>query len=269
MSRQRNRGISLTELMVAIALLATATAGGVGAFAQARASHREAAFTQELHERAQYVFATLEPELQLAGYFAMAAAPVALPADAMPASAAGCGVDVVRRLDQGIGRAPEWTLACEARNGGALPGSDVLTVRRVAAQLSAAPEAGRAQWMSVMGTAGRLYWHGEADWDASSPVPGTELRDLLIRIFYVAREADGDDSVPALRMKSLTSIAGAPAFIDTEVMPGVEALHATLLPDAASPSAIEVRLRIRAGRPGQRTPRSIDIARTFALRNAH
>src|SRR5690606_12346918 len=68
----RWRGFSLTELMVATTLLATVTAGAVTAFTRAHAARRDAGQLQQLHERAQYVFASFEPELQMAGYFAAA-----------------------------------------------------------------------------------------------------------------------------------------------------------------------------------------------------
>jgi len=269
----RRRGFSLTELLVATTLLATVTAGGLTAFARAHGARREAGELQQLHERAQYVFATLEPELQLAGYFGTGSAPAPLRAEDIPEPALRCGVDLVRRLDLPLQVTHGWALPCEARGGGAVPASHVLTVRRVSARIAASgPEPGRAQWLSdsTHPAAGRLYWQGDAPWSAAA-VPGRELRELILRIYYVARAADGDASSPALRMKSLTSIAGVPAFIDTEVRPGVEALHVELLPSPAAPRALWVRLRVSADATTVRasaTSRVLDVTRYFRLRNA-
>jgi hypothetical protein len=72
-------------------------------------------------------------------------------------------------------------------------------------------------------------------------------------------------------MKSLTSIAGTPAFIDTEVMNGIEDLQVELLPSPAAARYAHLRLRVRADPEGVQpsaTPRTIEVERHFALRNA-
>lgn len=268
---KRSRGLSLTELMVATTLLATATAGGLGALSRAHAARRDAATLQQLHERAQYTFATLEPELQMAGYFATDAPPAALDEDELPEPVRRCGGELVRRLDLPVQVLAGWDLPCEARGGGALPGTSVLVTRRVSARVADSPADGRGQWLSIMGHAGpgQLFWQGEAEWSPADAADGKDLRELLVHVFYVARSADGDAALPALRMKSLTSIAGTPAFIDTEVMNGVEDMQVELLPSAATARALRVRLRVRADAPVRDgTPRTLDITRHFALRNA-
>src|SRR5690606_26943400 len=138
------RGFSVTELLVATTLLAIVTAGGLTAFSCAHSARREAGQTQQLHERAQYAFATLEAELQLAGYFGPAGAPAALRAADIPEPAQRCGLDLVQRLDLALQVAASWTLPCDPRGDGAVPESDVLTVRRVSARGSHAAQEGRA-----------------------------------------------------------------------------------------------------------------------------
>lgn len=270
--RARCRGFSLTELMVATTLLATLLAGGLTALARAQSAWREASSLQQLHERAQYVFATLEPELQMAGYFG-GAAPAAVSADDIPEAATRCGPELVRRLDLAVQVADTWRLPCEARGGGAVAAAQVLMIRRVASRLATDPEPGRAQWLSIATAAddGQLYWQGDAPWTTQSVARGEELRELILRVYYVARQADGDASMPALRMKSLTSIAGVPAFIDTEVMNGVEDLQIELVPSPAAPRSVRVRLRVRADAAELRAgaaPRTLDVTRHFTLRNA-
>lgn len=268
--------MTLTELLIATTLLATATAGGLSGLSGAHAARRDAGVLQQMHERAQYVFATLEPELQMAGYFGTAAAPAALPVGDIPEPALRCGADAVRRLDLPVQSLPGWQLPCDARGGGAAAGSHVLVTRRLSARTAAGPEPGRAQWLgSVEG--GRLYWNGEAPWSAATAGAGAgdgdgdALRELIVRIYYIARQSDGDAGLPALRMKSLTSIAGVPAFVDTEVMNGIESLRVEVLPSPAAPRALRVRLRVRADAGGVRAgeaPRTLDISRHFTLRNA-
>jgi prepilin-type N-terminal cleavage/methylation domain-containing protein len=269
----RCRGFSLTELLVATALLAIATGGGITALARAHVVWREANLQQQLHERAQYVFATLEPDLQMAGYFGGSGSPGALAVTAIPTPALRCGPELIRRLDVALEVAPNWPLSCAANAGGAVTGSDVLTIRRASARLASAAEPGRAQWLgnSVQPQRSRLTWVGDTAWRPIDVAVGEELREVLVRVYYVAREADGETTLPALRMKALTSIAGVPAFMDTEVMHGIEQLRIEVLPTAAEPRSVRVHLRVRATAPGagaNAATGTLQVERRFTLRNA-
>lgn len=265
----RARGFTLLELLVAMTLLSTLTAGGLAAMMRARAAALDAGVESRLHERAQYVFATLEPELQMAGYFAAGPARVALSPSTIPAPALACGLDTVRRLDHAVEVSAAFDLPCSAQGGGARSGSQLLLIRRIAAH-GATGTPGRAQWWSdPLGMLpGQLSWDGTAP--AGSPALA-EVRDLLVRAYYIANAADGDTGTPALRVKNLTAIAGTPAFIDTEVMPGVDSLQAQLLPSASAPRSVLITLRVRADRQDQRNgepPRQLTLTRQFTLRNA-
>lgn len=259
------RGFSITELLVAMLLLALLSAGGLSAWARSRTAWQQASVEQILNERAQYVFATLEPELQMAGYFGQSPTPAPLAADTIPVAARSCGMALIQRLDLPVEIAPAYDLPCAARGGGAMNASVQLTLRRASAQLAAARN-GRAQWLGST-HAGQLLWN-----DAASPVTpaDTERRDLLLRVYYVARAADGDAATPALRVKSLSSIAGAPAFIDTEVMPGVETLQAELLPAPDAPLSLRITLTVRADQADlhNQALRRLTVTRQFTLRNA-
>ena len=262
----RAGGLTLVELLVATTLVALLTAGGLAAHARANATWRAQAADQRRYERAQYIFGTLEPDLQMAGYFGAARPPAPLPASTIPATVRACGVDVIARLDRPLERLRQVPSTCIPR-ASLNAQSDVLLVRRAAAQL-AAPRAGRAQWLTRgdSTTAGAVLWDGQLPPDAANP----ELRDLIVRIYYVARAADGDAGGTALRVKTLTEVAGAPAFVDTEVMPGVESLQVELLPEA-SPRSIRVALRIRADAAdtdARDAARALSVTRHFTIRNA-
>ena len=266
MSRQR--GFSLLELMVATTLGAVVTAGAITAIAHSTASWAAAEQENRLHERGQYVFATLEPELQMAGYFA-GPAPLPLPESSVSAGAAACGAAVVAELDHALVKtAGRYPYPCAAQGRGHLPGTDVLLVRRVSAQSPARGD-GRLAWLSclVPDCTPRLLTDAP---DLTRPGSASS-RDLVIRIFYVSRGADGDPATPALRVKSLSAIAGAPAFIDTEVMPGVNDLQIELEPGSGPPHSVQVTIGVqpdagekRAGEP----LRKLSLTRRFSLRNA-
>jgi prepilin-type N-terminal cleavage/methylation domain-containing protein len=265
-TQRQCRGFTLTELVIATALFATLTAGGFAAFGHAWNAWRRASGEARLNERAQYVFATLEPELQMAGYFGAAQAPQPLESSDIPAAALSCGADLPRRLDRAVEVAAAWNLSCAAR-GGMVPASQVLVLRRVSAQ-PAAPVAGRAQWLTGNAAAGVLHWNTMPD--ATPAAPGMERRDLLLRVYYVSRSADGDAATPALRTKSLSAVAGTPAFIDTEVMPGVEDLHIELFPEPAAPQRVAVTLALRSDSTELRggAPQRLRLTRHYTLRNA-
>jgi prepilin-type N-terminal cleavage/methylation domain-containing protein len=256
-------GFTLVEILVAMALVATLTTAGLAALARANGTWRAQAADQRRYERAQYVFGTFEPELQMAGFFGPPGPPSPLPAAAVPVPVLSCGADIIGRLDQPVARLATLPPACVAR-GALATGSDVLVVRRASAQVSP-PRAGRAQWLIPRQGPGRVLWDGQVP----SDIPNPELRDLIVRIYYVARTADGDPHTPALRVKTLTEVAGAPAFIDTEVMPGVEFLQAQLLP-AGTTRSVRIALRIRADDGEERAQdarRTLSVTRHFTLRN--
>lgn len=260
----KQRGVTLVELLVAMLLFTVLGAGGFAAWARGHAAWQQASLEQLLQERAQYVFGTLEPELQMAGYFGESPRPATLAAGSVPMAAQACGLELIRRLDVPVEVAARYELPCAARNG-AVASSQQLVIRRASSHVAAA-DSGRAQWLDDA-VAGELVWNDAPP----APAPASvQRRDLLLRVYYVSRAADGDAGTPALRMKSLASVAGHPAFIDTEVMPGVEALQAELLPDASAPRRVRLTLVIRQDqaelRQGQ--VRRLSITRDFALRNA-
>ncbi|HXC57806.1 MAG TPA: prepilin-type N-terminal cleavage/methylation domain-containing protein [Steroidobacteraceae bacterium] len=264
--RSDNSGATLIELLISMTLMATLTAGGLAAYARASSSYHTASVEQRLRQRAQYVLATLEPELQMAGYFGGAAAPTLIEKD-LPATVRDCGSEWLTRLDVPLETAANLPRGCDPR-GGLMPGTQALILRRVSAQRMPA-HAGRAQWLVQTGAmrSGSVLWDGVLP--AGTPA-SPELRDLIVRAYYISRTADGDPATPALRMKSLTEVAGKPAFVDTEVMSGVEDLQFALQPAAGAPRAIRVTLQLRSDAGDLRAsepPRHLSITRHFTLRN--
>lgn len=247
----RMQGTTLIELLFALLLAGVAMAGALTGLAQAQRIWRDTEQTARLHERAQYVFGTLEPELQMAGYFGTGPLPrLSSAAAAHSAAARLCGDTTVLPLRPAVRVLTSWTLPCAAQGRGALPASHILILHRVSTHVTATAD-------------GALQVEGG--------LSGPELRDLRVRIYYVARAADGDPDTPALRVKSLTAINGEPAFVDTEVMPGVENMQIELLPEAHSPRSVRVRLRVRVDAAdalaGSRPP-ALALERRFHIRNA-
>lgn len=281
------RGFSLVELLLALALGAALIGTALTLYAQGRTALRGADAVAQLAEQARYAFATLEPEVQMAGYYGLTArggdfrflqgGNVAAPATALrqgpPALAAlnaaaqACGLQFALDLATPLQAANDHyaagiaaTAACAAHPA-AVATADTLTTRR-AATPTATAQPGRLQLLVDRIDPARRFVLA----DGTLP-PGTvlapgqlELHDLATRFYYVATDADGSAGLPALRVKTLTSVAGRPSFVDTEVMAGIEDLQVELaidggyvapeaLPAGAVVRGLRLWLRVRSALP--------------------
>jgi type IV pilus assembly protein PilW len=261
------RGVGLVELLVALALGAVVLLGSLRLVLLGRSHHHDQQALQRLHERARFTLSALEADLQLAGYFGLQPA-AQLDLGAVPADAASvCGAGFAQQLAVPVTIAAAWPLTCPAAGSGVVPGSSVLVIRRASAQPAVA-QAGRLQLQTSLAqpTLGRLLLDG-----SGRSGPDRELRDLKVQVYYLARRADGSEpGLTALRVKALTRVEGQPAFIDTEVAPGVTRFNARLIADPVSSQAtlLELDLSWQADapdRPGR--PQTLSLTRRHALRN--
>ncbi|MCC7463434.1 MAG: PilW family protein [Gammaproteobacteria bacterium] len=309
MNARPARGHTLIELLLALTLGAGLIGTVLTLYAQGRSALRTADALAQLAEQARYAFATLEADVQMAGYYGLtaqgndfrflqagdpagassaAALRQGLPAlAALNPAAQACGLQFALDLatplqaaNNGYAAGIAASAACAARPA-AVPLADTLTVRRAATPVVAA-QTGRLQLLVDRSEPARRFVLA----DGTLP-PGTllasgvlELHDLETRLYYVATEADGNPDQPALRVKSLTRIAGRPGFLDTEVMAGIEDLQVELAidggyvaPDALPPAGVvrgvRLWLRVRAAlaeSPGTdtRTWRYADVSYTPA-----
>jgi type IV pilus assembly protein PilW len=259
---QRARGMSLIELMVALAISSSLIAGAVFAYAEYRRVYSVSEAIARVQEQARFALGTIEPDVELAGFYGFSndpfsirwvrgsapnnvlatapalrqrplppLAPAPVPAPDLPASAHVCGtnfaVDVgmpVQGSNNSFALGPGADAACDALGGGAVATADTLTVRRAATDNRAA-EAGRVQ-IYASRFSSRTSQLLFADGNAPGPVNAdNRIHDLRVRSYYIAQDSVDRPGLPALRVKSLTRIGGAPGFLDSEVMPGVEDLQ--------------------------------------------
>jgi prepilin-type N-terminal cleavage/methylation domain-containing protein len=283
---QAMRAFTLVELLVALALGAGLVTTALTLYARGRAALQTAESVAQLGEQARYAFATLEADLQMAGFYGLTAAggdfrflqggtvATAAPASALRqgavalpglnAAAQACGlqfaVDLavpLQAANNGYAAGLGATAACNARPAAA-GSSDTLTIRR-ASSASAAPQAGRLQLLVDRAARERRFVLADGTLPPGSTLLADrlELHDLLTRFYYVATDSDGAPGVPSLRVKSLGSVSGRPTFVDTEVMSGIEDLQVELridggyvapdsLPAAAVVRGVRLWLRVRA-----------------------
>jgi type IV pilus assembly protein PilW len=264
------RGFTLIELMVAMAIGVITVIAALQMLATGRNLFRVNERVARLQEQARTAFATIEPDVEMAGLYGFThsadtirlirggstktviasalqlrqfplqigdALPIAV--GGLPPGAHVCGVNFAVDLSmpvQGsnnafaLGRSPG---ACNAYQGRAQIGADTLTLRRVSTEQSVA-EANRLQIYAARDTSLSAQFMF-ADGNAPGPVDDNhEVHDLIVRTYYVARDSVGQRGVPALRVKSLTRSGAALIFDDDEVMTGVEDLQVQfgVAPDA-------------------------------------
>jgi type IV pilus assembly protein PilW len=256
------RGFSLVELLVAMAIGVITVIAALQMLATSRDAYRVNERVARLQEQARTAFATIEPDIELAGFYgftqaaetirlvrggdagAVVASALALrqfplraggpfPAavGGLPPGAHSCGVNFAVDVSMPVqgsnnafamGRPP--VPGCDAYQGRPQIGADTLTTRRVSTQTSIA-EANRLQLFASRDTS-RSAQFMFADGNAPGPIDDDhQVHDLVVRTYYVARDSVGRRGVPALRVKSLTRSGGAIVFDEDEVMTGVEDLQ--------------------------------------------
>jgi hypothetical protein len=124
-----------------------------------------------------------------------------------------------------------WKLGCDAGdasgNGGYLPGTDTLTIRRSGVE-KADPTAGRIQIASRRTKTDdtRLFANGVSPFAVIDKE--SEVRDFFMKTFYVSPDSDGRPFLPSLRLKQIIAKAGSGVWDDQEVVRGVEDLQVEL-----------------------------------------
>lgn len=224
--RRRYLGVTLVELMVALAIGSFLLIGAVTVFVHSRTTFRVTESVSRLQENARFVLDAMEPDIRMAHYWGRTSRTNkvlgrATPTDPVTIAVVGdCGqnwaINLAAELD-GTNNAYDWTCAA---NGGAQANADTLIVRRVEQDFIAAPEAGTLQIQSARFQDSQLFL-GAAVPPGFSPVTSRTHR-LVVNGYYVSRTSAMGNTIPSLRTKQLVATAGGPAIRDLEVLPGVE-----------------------------------------------
>ncbi len=231
--KRHQSGITLVELMVALAIGSFLIIGAVQIYNQSRQAFIVNESIARVQETAQFAMDTIEADLRMASNWGRNSRGVAvegrsLVGDANPNGLTvpipTCGddwaFDLARPID---GDDNGYTLACGAA-GGFIGNSDVITVRRTSVQ-PVALEAGRLQVQSTR-IQGELFEDGAIP-PAFSPADSS-THNLMVNSYYVAPTSQLMPGVPTLRRKTLTMRNGGPFIDDQEVAPGVENIQLQL-----------------------------------------
>lgn len=223
---RHSAGMTLVELMVALAVGSFLIVGAVQVYNQSRQAYVINDSIARVQETANFAMDTIEADLRMASNFGrnsrgdtiVGRANTIDPNPSGLAVPMTCGadwaLDLVRPLEADNNN---YTLACPADNG-AQPNSDTITIRR--ATVAAMPmQGGRLQVQSTR-LQGVLIDDGNMPTDFDALTSATH--NLIVNSYYVSSSSGLIPGVPTLRRHTLGVDAGAPAITDIEIAPGVE-----------------------------------------------
>jgi len=236
-------GVTLVELMVALAIGSFLLIGAITVFVQSRETFRVADSVSRLQENARFVLDALEPDVRMASYFGLTTRPEKILGRARPSDAASpvfvvsgdCGTNWTIHLDapiDGANNGYPWT--CSAYENEPAPDADALIVRRVAEEPEA-PAAGRLQIQSARFLDSTLFVGTAVP--AGYTAENSETYRLVVNGYYVSRTSTlstPGNLVPSLRVKTLID---GPRIEDREVLPGVEDMQVQFGIDTDPPGA--------------------------------
>jgi type IV pilus assembly protein PilW len=232
-SFRQQSGLTLVELMVALAIGSFLIIGAVQIYNQSRQSFVVNESIARVQETAQFAMDTIEADLRMASNWGRNSRGLAVEGrsvlgddnpNGLTVPTPTCGDDWAFDLAKAIdGSDNGYGLAC-APDGGAVATSDVITIRRATVQPTPL-EAGRLQIQSTR-ISGALFEDGAIP---SGFLPAdSATHNLVVNSYYVAPTSELIPGVPTLRRKTLTMRAGAPFIEDQEVAPGVENIQLQL-----------------------------------------
>ena len=226
--RKRFAGMTLIELMVALAIGMFLMLGAVTVFVQGRMTFRVTETMSRLQENARFALDAIEPDIRMAHYWGLTTRSNKVQGRAEQTAAASpigphtCGtnwhLDLNRAVEVSNGA---YTWGCAA-NGGFQANTDTLVIRR-ATQNTVVPAAGWVQIQSAR-FQDSLIFTGAA-LPAGYVAATSQTHRLLVNGYYVSSTSTLGNTVPSLRRKTL---GAGPAITDEEVLPGVEDMQIQL-----------------------------------------
>lgn len=225
MTQQRQAGMTLIELMVALAIGMFLMIGAMTVFVQSRTTFRVTDSVSRLQETARFAIDSLEPDVRMAHYWGLTPRSYLIQNRRAPTDPAGigpntCGNNWTINLNQAVqgsnGSAP-WPWACAVQAGlAAQAAADTLVVRHVGDDVVTMPQpAGQMSIVSTRAQPGQIF--NTAAMPAGYTAASSEVHRLVVNGYYVVQATA--NTQPALRRKTLQANG---AIADEEVVAGVE-----------------------------------------------
>ncbi len=225
MNRRLQRGMTLIELMVALAIGAFLMLGAITVFMQSRTAFRVTESMSRLQENARFALDTMEPDIRMAHFWGLTPRTYLIQGRAAPADGAGvgvhdCGNNWKLNLNETVEGSNTYAnvIGCPPTTGAQVPNSDVLVVRRAGedAIAAAALTPGTLYIQSTRAQLGQIFVGTAipAGYNATT----SETHRLLASGYFVSTQS-AIANVPSLRRKF---VQASGAIGEEEIMIGVE-----------------------------------------------
>ena len=253
---KKQSGVTLVELMVALAVGSFLMIGAVQVYNQSRHAFVINESIARVQETAQFAMDTVEADLRMASNWGMHSrgnavegrSLIGIPNPLALGAPVACGADWALDLGNPVeGDNNNYALPCGAL-GGSMANSDTVTTRR--ATVAPMPlEAGRLQVQTTR-IQGEMFDDGNVP-PTFDPL-ASETHNLMVSTYYVANNSQLIPGVPTLRRKTL-DVGGA--ITDQEVAPGVENMQLQLGVDTDQDNTVD-----RYVNPGDPILDPLDVA---------
>jgi len=236
----RQKGMTIVELMVAMLLSVILGVAIVSAFAANSHSFNQDENISRMQDDARHALREMAFEISMAGHYADLLVPDSITNDSNLTIGTDCGPAGVpewmyRTVEPGTGNFMSVTTVDNASAGAGnvnhsciataelQPGTDVVSIKRVAGAQTAVPVAGRV-YLRTNGTVGLLYqapFPATPDADIPAPFADWEYRPSIFYIRNFARVAG--DGIPTLCKKVLRGVV--PGMVTECLAAGIENLQ--------------------------------------------
>jgi type IV pilus assembly protein PilW len=248
-TQRRQAGMTLIELMVALAIGSFLMIGAVTVYMESRTTFRVTESVARLQENARFALDRMEPDIRMANYWGLTTRPNKIQGRATPADpvafpvANDCTVNFSVNVATPVGGANNIAgfpavLCNNAFSLAAQVNTDTLVIRRVAEDPVAVPAAGRLYVQSARFQNSQIFIGPAVP--AGYLAATSQTHQLIVNGYYVSQQSTMStpgNPFPSLRMKTLRSVGGVPTIVDEEVLPGVEDMQVQYGIDTDAPGA--------------------------------
>jgi len=226
------RGLTLVEMMVALAIGSFLMIGAIQIYNQSREAFVINESIARVQETAQFAMDTIEADLRMASNWGRTSRGLTIEGRSMQGTVnpntlavpLDCGEDWILELATPVdGNDNNYSLTCPAQNL-EQPNSDVLIVRR--ASVTPVPlQPGRLQIQTTR-VQGEIFDNGIVP-PTFDPASST-THNLMVSSYYIDANSDLIPGIPTLRRKTLGIQGINSSVFDQEIAPGVENLQVQL-----------------------------------------
>ena len=224
-------GVTLIELMVALAIGAFLMIGAITVFMQGRTTFRITESVSRLQENGRFAIDALEPEIRMARFWGLTTraariANRASPTDPNGIGADTCGVNWLINLEAAVEATNGgYGFACAPTTGVAMAGADTLVVRRAAEDVAPLPLLAVKMYVQSARFQDGLIFNNGALPAGFTAGDGSQTHALVVNGYFVSTASSLGNTFPSLRRKTLRDNG---AIQEEEVLPGVEDMQIQL-----------------------------------------